>query len=117
VIESGAGWSKRLVWPRKVHYPILVALASAPVGGSELPDGATLYIRHQCHICHGEHGREPARSGYPVIAGQDRRYLVRQILDIRDGVRENGQASLMRAMVKPITEQEVETIADYLSTQ
>ena len=80
-------------------------------------DGKKLYTQYQCHICHGEHGEHPARGGYPIIAGQDRIYLVQQILDIRDGVRDNAQTDLMRPMVKSISNEEAEAIAAYLSVQ
>ncbi|MEH6531964.1 MAG: c-type cytochrome [Photobacterium frigidiphilum] len=83
---------------------------------AELLDGAMLYKKYQCHICHGERGGHPARSGYPVIAGQDRDYLTRQILDIRDGVRDNGQAGVMRPLIKLINDKEVEVIAVYINS-
>jgi cytochrome c len=85
--------------------------------GAEALDGEALYIKHQCHICHGEQGRHPTVSGYPIVAGQDRRYLIRQITDIRDGVRDNGQTNLMRPLVKLVTDTEIIAIAKYLSAQ
>ena len=79
-------------------------------------DGAALYLEHNCHICHGEGGAGGVRSGYPAISPQDKSYLIRQIADIRDGVRENGQAKLMRPLVKGLSDREIEAIATYLST-
>ncbi len=85
--------------------------------GEEALDGEALYTKHQCHICHGEQGRHPTVRGYPIVAGQDSRYLIRQITDIRDGVRDNGQTNLMRPMMKPVSNKEIVAIAKYLSTQ
>ncbi len=95
---------------------LLVIVSTSTVRADPL-NGAALYTRYQCHICHGEHGEHPARGGYPVIAGQDRIYLVQQILDIRDGVRDNAQTDLMRPMVKSISDVEAAAIAEYLSVQ
>lgn len=96
---------------------IFLVMTSTVSIGAEPRDGKKLYTQYQCHICHGEHGKQPARGGYPVIAGQDRIYLVQQILDIRDGVRDNAQSGLMRPMVKSISEEEAGAIAAYLSVQ
>ena len=95
---------------------LLVIVSTGTVRSDPL-NGAALYTQYQCHICHGEHGEHPARGGYPIIAGQDRIYLVQQILDIRDGVRDNAQTDLMRPMVKSISNEEAEAIAAYLSVQ
>ena len=94
----------------------VVALGMHAAASAE-PDGRgeALYREHGCAICHGEHGRTPARDTYPVIAGQRRGYLIRQILDIRSGVRDNGQADYMRRVIERLTVQEVEAIAGYLS--
>lgn len=97
----------------------LIFLVTAPtvIPGAELLDGKKLYTQYQCQICHGGRGEQPARGGYPVIAGQDKIYLVQQILDIRDGVRDNSQSDLMRPMVKSVSNEEAEAIAVYLSMQ
>ena len=79
-------------------------------------NGAELYRKYNCQICHGEQGRGQVRAGYPVIAGQDKSYLIQQITDIRDGTRENGRAKLMRTLVRDIGDDEIESIAAYLST-
>jgi cytochrome c len=78
--------------------------------------GAALYRNYNCGICHGEDGRGGIRSGYPAISGQDKLYLMQQIADIRDGVRENGQSKLMRPLVRQLSDSEIEAIADYLNT-
>ena len=83
----------------------------------ETLDGAALYLKYNCHICHGDRGAGGVRDGYPMIAGQDRRYLIQQTLDIRDGARENGQTKLMRPLVKYLGDPEIEAIATYLSAR
>jgi len=83
----------------------------------QVRNGKALYIEHKCQICHGYNGCAPVGDGYPIIAGQNPTYFVRQVLDIGEGVRDNGQSKLMRPMVKPLTRSDVDTIALYLSTQ
>ena len=78
--------------------------------------GELLYKKFQCHICHGEDAASPERMAYPVIARQNKSYLIQQLIDIRDGVRDNGQTRLMRPVVQSLTDVEVEAIAHYLST-
>lgn len=97
---------------------LLVVIFSSVDGLAQSPDnGATLYREHGCAVCHGKSGLVPERSTYPVLAGQSKDYLVNQIMDIRDGVRENGQSRLMRPMVAQLTREQIEAIAIYLSAQ
>ncbi len=79
-------------------------------------DGEALYKKHRCAICHGVDGRSPTRDGYPVVAGQNRLYLVNQIIDIRDGIRNNGKSHLMRPLIKTLSREEIQAIAEFLSS-
>jgi len=100
-----------------IRIVLLFALFTSMLVDAEPLDGLVLYTHYQCHICHGENGLSPAQAGYPVIGGQDKMYLIRQILDIRDGVRDNGKANVMRPLVKQMKDKEIESVADYLSSQ
>ena len=53
-------------------------------------EGAALFKAKGCLTCHGEDGSHPVIQDYPVIAGQNANYLLRQMRDIRDGRRTNG---------------------------
>ncbi len=79
-------------------------------------DGEALYKKHGCAICHGVDGRSPTRDGYPAVAGQNRLYLVNQMIDIRDGIRNNGKSQLMRPLIKTLSREEIQTIAEFLSS-
>ena len=103
--------------PASFFMGTLLVIVSTSIVQADPLNGAALYTQYQCHVCHGEHGEHPARGGYPVIAGQDRIYLVQQIKDIRDGVRDNAQTDLMRPMVKSISDVEAAAVAEYLSVQ
>jgi cytochrome c len=97
---------------------LLVLIAGSTAQTTSRPlDGKALYRKHKCPICHGPSGNKAIRDGYPLLAGQNKTYLVEQTIDIRDGVRDNGQTKLMRPLILRLTRPEIEKIADYLSRQ
>ena len=99
----------------------LFLLVSASFGVAQTAsaslDGEALYRKHKCPICHGINGNVAVRDGYPILAGQNKTYLINQTIDIRDGVRDNSQSRLMRPLTLRLTRLEIEKIADYLSRQ
>jgi cytochrome c len=79
-------------------------------------DGAALYQAKNCHTCHGAAGAYPIAPGYPIIAGQNAEYLLRQMIDIRDGRRANGLSATMKAVVGEVSDEEFRQIAQWLAT-
>ena len=79
----------------------------------QIKQGAKLY-KKKCRSCHGKGGLKPLK-GSPIIAGQKRGYLIIQTKDIRDKKRTSGKSKTMAAVVKKMTDEQIETIADYLS--
>jgi cytochrome c553 len=69
-------------------------------------------IAANCATCHGAEGR--SRNAIPVIAGQDKTYLVQQLKDFRDGKR---PSTIMQQLVKGYTDGQLEAAATYLSLQ
>ena len=80
-------------------------------------EGMENYTKRHCIDCHGPAGKHPVQPNYPVLAGQNTKYLIRQFKDIRDGTRSNSVTAIMRAIVQDVTDQEIALIADYLSSQ
>jgi cytochrome c len=80
-------------------------------------DGGSIYMASNCQTCHGENGSHPISPDYPVIAGQNARYLLRQMIDIRDGHRTNGLTATMRPAVAEVTDDEFAAIAEWLALQ
>ena len=72
-----------------------------------------------CINCHGEKGKGKAEnvSTFPVIGGQHRDYLVKQLREFREGARANDPAGMMAGIAKNLTDKEIEAVAEYLSTQ
>jgi len=87
------------------------------INRQKINQGMNKYAERHCIDCHGSAGRHPVQPNYPVLAGQKKEYLIRQFKDIRDGARSNSVTAIMRAIVQDVTDQEIASIADYLSSQ
>ncbi len=81
--------------------------------GTDLARGQQLYER-DCAACHGASGQGDAATFNPMIAAQHYRYLVREMIAIRDGSRGNSNADMVK-VVKPYSPAEIEAVSDYLS--
>lgn len=90
------------------------ALDPAP-SEDELAAGAKLYKRLGCRSCHGKEGERGTKPGYPMIAGLDRDYLIRQMVDIRDKVRTSGKSRLMFGVIKRADDDDIAAMATWLS--
>ncbi len=90
-----------------------IALAE-PLAPERIKEGKRLYKKLRCATCHGRDGKKPLRS-YPYVAGQKKSYLVTQITDIRDKKRVNARSKMMGAMIRRVTDEEIELISDFLS--
>lgn len=66
----------------------------------------------QCAYCH-EYDGNSIMPDYPRLAGQQRSYLVKQLLDFKTGKRK----SLMQATAELLTEQDIQSVATYFSQQ
>lgn len=76
--------------------------------------GAQVYNKSGCPSCHGKDGMKPL-AGYPIVAGQKKEYVALQIKEIRDGVRTNGKAKMMQPMAKPLKDEQIDALAEFLS--
>ena len=87
------------------------ALAQAP---PPPPPGSTLDAKVQvCVVCHGPGGNSTSPQ-YPVLAGQNARYLYLQLRDFKEGRRHDPQ---MDPMAAALTRDDMLALADYLSKQ
>lgn len=81
--------------------------------GTDLKLGAKLY-KTDCESCHGETGEGDEKKFYPRVQGQHYKYLLRQAIDIRDGVRRNANPEMVKA-IKDYSNAEVDAVIDYIS--
>lgn len=90
------------------------AEAAPPGDAARREQGAILFDEQGCIGCHGDAGTKPL-ADYPVLAGQRKDYLIAQIKAVRDEIRSTRRARLMVANVRPLKDDQVEQIAEFLS--
>lgn len=81
----------------------------------ELAAGAKIYKKLGCRSCHGKEGEKASNKIYPIIAGLDRTYLIRQMTEMRDKVRTSGKAKLMFGVIKRADDDDIAAMATWLS--
>lgn len=67
-----------------------------------------------CLACHGDDGNMRQLPDVPMIGGQNEKYLLKQMLDIKSGVR---AAPLMTGMLNALNEQDLADVAAYYASQ
>jgi cytochrome c553 len=77
--------------------------------------GKPLFMTKTCVACHGKDGKKPLLKSYPALAGQDKAYLVRQMLDIGAATRSNGGTAAMQPVMHLVSNPEIDAIADFLA--
>ena len=63
-----------------------------------------------CAVCHGQDGQS-ANPQWPNLAGQNTKYFIKQLQDMRDPQKRN--APTMNALVKTLNDQDMEELAAY----
>lgn len=70
-----------------------------------------------CASCHGVKGQSQSPM-VPILAGQQREYIVNQLRDYRDHTRSNKYAvQYMWGMAGSLTDKQIQELADYFSKQ
>ena len=73
-----------------------------------------------CAACHGADGNSLVET-FPRIAGQHGSYLLKQLVEIKQGAESNGEkgrmVAEMMAMVAPLSEQDLADLAAYYASQ
>jgi cbb3-type cytochrome c oxidase subunit III len=98
-----------------------MAIAAAPAQAQDAADGKKLFMTKTCIACHGKDGAK-AIQAYPNLAGQDAKYLLQQMKDIKAGTREgskdqtgNPRSAGMKAVMHLVSDEEMKTVADWLA--
>jgi cytochrome c553 len=68
-----------------------------------------------CAACHGPQGKGNGNAAFPVIGGQDVKYLRNQLMAWRGGERRNSPGGAMNEATKGLTDAEIDVLAHYLS--
>lgn len=95
-------------------------------GSAPNKKGEKLYLKGNaaekvmtCLFCHGEGGKGLAAeiSMYPVVGGQHKAYLLKQLRDFREDDRNNSPSIVMNKTVRGLSDSELEALAEYMSVQ
>ena len=97
----------------------------APVDKKLAAQGEKIFINgipsknvYGCVNCHGERGKgkSPNIAVFPVIGGQHRDYIIKELTDLRAGTRANDPAGMMENIAKGLSDEEIKALANYLSS-
>jgi len=79
--------------------------------------GKRLYIIYRCASCHGDAGQGKPQDNpiFPIIGGQHKEYLIKQLDDFRTGARDTDMSGTMPILAKRMSMDETDAIADYLA--
>jgi cytochrome c553 len=80
----------------------------------KIADGKAIYVE-KCRGCHGAEGKGDKARFYPVVAGQHYQYLVRQLVEIRDGTRQNSDPDMVKAL-KKFSDDDRAAVAAYMAS-
>lgn len=95
---------------------LLSGLMALGVSGMALADGdaaAGQTKAAMCGACHGMDGNSPAPT-FPKLAGQNARYLLKQMQDIKSGSR---TVAMMAGQLDSTSDQDMADIAAYFASQ
>ncbi len=67
-----------------------------------------------CAGCHNEDGS--GSSAFPRLNGQNSTYVVNQLLNFKNSVRNNDPKAVMQAVAKRLNEKEIAAVAEYITT-
>lgn len=97
--------------------------SAAPADESKLAMGREIYKGGNlqtgvpaCQGCHGPMGAGMAAAGYPQVGGQYAAYTLKQLKAFKDGSRTNDDKKLMRDVLKAMTTEEIEAVAQYIAS-
>jgi cytochrome c553 len=90
---------------------VAFSLLVTPAFAQDAAKGKFLYAT--CIQCHGEKGEGNPAQKAPKISGQFDWYVIKQVTDIKSGVRKNPE---MLPFITKLTEQDIKDLAAYIVT-
>ncbi|MBF0265229.1 MAG: c-type cytochrome [Gammaproteobacteria bacterium] len=88
-----------------------VLLASFAAQAIDLENGKRLH--RSCALCHGQLSQGTIDGKYPRIAGMREDYMIKQMEDYKEGVRNNLTMTLV-GRIKTMSETDMEDVAGYI---
>ncbi len=97
---------------RDAIFSAAMVLLITPAAYAADQNRAIEIINEKCHLCHGLEG-EASNAIYPRLAGQNKKYIVRQLTDFR----EKRRLGTMNDMARDLSNAEIEALASYFSAK
>ncbi len=99
---------------RILFFLLLSTIAWQIQAATDIAHGKKLSIT--CVACHGEDGNS-TNPIWPKIAGQNQKYLLKQLHDFKAGNDNGRENAIMRNLIAPFSEQDLRDISAYFSSQ
>jgi cytochrome c553 len=92
-----------------------ISLACAGLGSpnAATPPDTMAQRMKACVVCHGQEGRATSQGYFPRIAGKPAGYLYNQLVNFRDGKRQNA---IMAYLVDQMSDEYLREIADHFAS-
>lgn len=101
---------------KKVSSVLLLAASFAVSGAALAGDAAAGKSKSAvCAACHGANGIATIPT-YPNLAGQNKAYLISALKAYKSKQRNGGMAAVMQAQAAPLSDQDMENLAEYYSS-
>lgn len=104
----------------KLFLASIIALTFSTLSSAEVTQGPFYQIgvdlAHSCAGCHGLTGISPVESN-PNLAGQKQGYLEYALKAYRSGDRKGGMAMIMYPNARGLSDDEIQALALYFSSQ
>jgi cytochrome c553 len=98
------------LFPRILWAGIVLAVVALPARAQDAIEAKAL----ACAVCHGQNGVPTDPKTIPIIWGQERAYLFKQMRNYRNGERENP---IMTPIAKALAEEDLRKIAAYFAAK
>lgn len=88
---------------------------------SLIEEGKKVYFdTYKCYMCHGSDGMgesNPKGVTSPMVVGQTKRYLLKELYAFRSNKRVSREGYMMNLILPSISEEDIDALAEYLSSQ
>ena len=101
-------------------------MMGAPTDKKKIAAGKKIFLNgnpktglYGCVNCHGKEGRGKSKTNqiFPVIGGQTKDNLAKQLRDFRKAERTNDPANMMMDIAKKMTDAEIDAVTEYLGSR
>ena len=79
--------------------------------------GEQIFLEKGCLNCHGENGKgKPSYNAiFPIIGGQHKGYLIKQMKNFKSGARDTDTSGMMGLLTNQMSYDEIVAVSEYIS--